>query len=80
VTCSGSIIARVDVPDRVYLLDGQYGRFDIDIWGLELLKERLARGRGCSCSVRIWEAEIVRAIGLTQRDQDTVLMFEQNAR
>ena len=33
--------------DRIYLLAGQYGRFDIDIRGLDLLKDRLARGHGC---------------------------------
>jgi len=68
--------------DRVYLLDGQYCRFDIDIRGLELLKERLARGRGCLLlGSHLGSFEIVRAIGLTQRDREIkVLMYEQNAR
>jgi predicted LPLAT superfamily acyltransferase len=68
--------------DRVYLLDGQYSRFDIDIRGLELLKERLARGQGCLLlGSHLGSFEIVRAIGLTQRDLEIkVLMYEQNAR
>ena len=68
--------------DRIYLLDGQYSRFDIDIQGLELLKERLARSRGCLLlGSHLGSFEIVRAIGLTQRDLEIkVLMYEQNAR
>lgn len=69
------------ILDRVYLLDGQYGRFDIDIRGLDLLKERLARGHGCLLlGSHLGSFEIVRAIGLTQRDLEIkVLMYEQNA-
>src|SRR4029078_6872353 len=32
--------------DRVYLLTGQSGHFDINIRGLDVLKDRLARGHG----------------------------------
>lgn len=68
--------------DRIYLLDGQYSRFDIDIRGLALLKERLARGHGCLLlGSHLGSFEIVRAIGLAQRDLEIkVLMYEQNAR
>jgi predicted LPLAT superfamily acyltransferase len=56
------------ILDRVYLLAGQDGRFDIDIRGLDLLKDRLARGRGCLllCS-HLGSFEVVRAIGDHQR-------------
>jgi predicted LPLAT superfamily acyltransferase len=66
--------------DRVYLLTGQYSRFDIDIRGLDLLKERLARGQGCILlGSHLGSFEIVRAIGLTQRDIEIkVLMSEQH--
>lgn len=66
--------------DRVYLLDEQGSRFDIEIRGLDVLKERLARGRGCLLlGSHLGSFEIVRAIGLTQGDVEIkVLMHEQN--
>lgn len=66
--------------DRVYLLAGQYGRFDIDIRGLDVLKDRLARGRGCLLlGSHLGSFEVVRAIGLARRDVEIkVLMYEQN--
>jgi predicted LPLAT superfamily acyltransferase len=69
------------ILDRVYLLAGQYSRFDIDIRGVEVLKERLARGQGCILlGSHLGSFEIVRAIGLTQGDLEIkVLMYEQNA-
>jgi predicted LPLAT superfamily acyltransferase len=65
--------------DRVYLLTGQPGHFDIDIRGLDVLKDRLARGRGCILlGSHLGSFEIVRAIGLSQRDVEIkVLMHEQ---
>jgi predicted LPLAT superfamily acyltransferase len=66
--------------DRVYLLAGQGSRFDIDIQGDDLLKTCLARGQGCILlGSHLGSFEIVRAIGLTQRDLEIkVLMYEQN--
>ncbi len=66
--------------DRVYLLAGQGSRFDIDIRGLDLLKNRVARGRGCILlGSHLGSFEIVRAIGLTQQDVEIkVLMHEQH--
>jgi len=66
--------------DRLYLLAGPSSHFDIDIQGLDLLKERLARGRGCLLlGSHLGSFEIVRAIGLTQRDVEIkVLMYEEN--
>lgn len=66
--------------DRVYLLAGQGRHFDNDIRGLDVLKERLARGRGCLLlGSHLGSFEIVRAIGLAQRDVETkILMYEQH--
>jgi predicted LPLAT superfamily acyltransferase len=66
--------------DRVYLLTGQAGYFDIDIRGLDVLKDRLARGQGCILlGSHLGSFEIVRAIGLSQRDVEIkVLMHEQH--
>jgi len=67
--------------DRVYLLAGQCSHFDIDIRGLDLLKDRLARGQGCILlGSHLGSFEIVRAIGLSQRDVEIkVLMHEQTS-
>jgi len=69
------------ILDRVYLLAGQDGRFDIDIRGLDLLKDRLARGRGCLLlGSHLGSFEVVRAIGLAHGDLEIkILMYEQNA-
>jgi predicted LPLAT superfamily acyltransferase len=66
--------------DRIYLLAGQYRRFDIQIRGVGLLKDRLARGRGCLLlGSHLGSFEIVRAIGLAQQDVEIkVLMYEQH--
>ena len=66
--------------DRVYLLARPCSRFDIDMRGIELLKDRLARGQGCILlGSHLGSFEIVRAIGLTQQDVEIkVLMYEQN--
>ena len=66
--------------DRLYFLAGQYRRFDIDIQGLDLLRDLWARRQGCILlGSHLGSFEIVRAIGLTLRDVEIkVLMYEQN--
>ena len=66
--------------DRAYLLAGQGNRFNIDIRGLDVLKDRLARGQGCILlGSHLGSFEIARTLGLTQRDVEIkVLMYEQN--
>lgn len=67
--------------DRVYLLAGQSSRFDIEIRGLDVLKDQLARGQGCILlGSHLGSFEIVRATGLGQRNIEIkVLMHEQHA-
>lgn len=67
--------------DRVYLLAGQDRHFDIRIHGVELLKDRLARGQGCILlGSHLGSFEIVRASGLSQGNIEIkVLMYEQNS-
>jgi predicted LPLAT superfamily acyltransferase len=66
--------------DRVYLLAGECSHFDMDIRGLDVLQDRLARGQGCILlGSHLGSFEIVRAIGLTQQNVEIkVLMYEQN--
>lgn len=69
------------VLDRFFLLAGRFHHFDVDVRGLDLLRERLARGRGCILlGSHLGSFEIVRAIGLSQQDLEIkVLMYEQHA-
>src|ERR1043166_3394114 len=54
--------------DRVYLFTGQASHFDIDIRGLDILKDCLARGRGCILlGSHLGSFEIVRAISKLPR-------------
>jgi predicted LPLAT superfamily acyltransferase len=66
--------------DRVYLLAGPCHQFNIDIRGLDVLKDRLARGQGCILlGSHLGSFEIVRAIGLAQRNLEIkVLMHQQH--
>ena len=66
--------------DRVYLLAGRRHQYDIEIRGLEVLKDRLTRGQGCILlGSHLGSFEIVRAIGLAQRDLEIkVLMHQQH--
>jgi len=66
--------------DSVYLLAGQGSRFDIAIQGLDLLTDRVARGKGCLLlGSHLGSFDIVRAIGLTRQDAEIkVLMYEQH--
>ena len=66
--------------DRVYLLAGRRYQYDIEIWGLDVLTDRLARGQGCILlGSHLGSFEIVRAIGLAQRDLEIkVLMHQQH--
>jgi predicted LPLAT superfamily acyltransferase len=66
--------------DRTYLLAGKSSSFDVDIKGLDLLNDRLARGQGCILlGSHLGSFEIVRTIGLTLKDAEIkVLMYEHN--
>jgi predicted LPLAT superfamily acyltransferase len=69
------------VLDRVYLLAGQFARFDIDIRGLDALQAALARGRGCLLlGAHLGSFELLRAVGLLQKKLPlNVVMHEDNA-
>ncbi|MGH7180739.1 MAG: lipid A biosynthesis acyltransferase [Nitrospiraceae bacterium] len=64
--------------DRVYLLSGTSHQFDIEIGGLDVLKDRLARGQGCILlGSHLGSFEIVRAIGLAQRSLEIKILMHQ---
>ncbi|SRR5579864_4021136 len=69
------------VLDRVYLLAGQFERFDIEMRGLDALDAALAQGKGCLLlGAHLGSFELLRAIGLLQKKRPiNVVMYEDNA-
>jgi predicted LPLAT superfamily acyltransferase len=69
------------ILDRIYLLNGQYGRFDVRVQGREIVDAELARGQGCLLiGAHIGSFEIIRFVG---RDAGVLrvalAMYEENA-
>jgi predicted LPLAT superfamily acyltransferase len=69
------------ILDRIYLLNGQYGRFDVRVHGREIVDAELARGQGCLLiGAHIGSFEIIRFVG---RDAGVLrvalAMYEENA-
>ena len=67
--------------DRVYLLAGQFNRFEIVFHGEETILERVHRGQGCILfGSHLGSFEIVRALGFIRGGCPIkVLMHEENA-
>ncbi|HZY19963.1 MAG TPA: acyl-CoA synthetase [Ramlibacter sp.] len=70
------------VLDRVYLLRGEFGRFDIRVTGTEHLEAVLALGRGAFLvGAHLGSFEALRAVGESRRGLPiAMLMYEENAR
>ena len=68
------------VLDRVYFIDGLFGRFDIEVKGLELLRRTLAKGRGCILlGAHLGSFELLRTLAPEHRLSVNVVMYEENA-
>ena len=69
------------IHDRIYLLSGRYGYFDVHLHGLDALDAELARGRGCILlGSHLGSFEVLRARGTFEsRAPINVLMYEDNA-
>ena len=70
------------ILDRVYLLNGQYGRFDVRAHGADIVDSMLARGDGCLLlGAHIGSFEIIRSLGRDARGlRVSLVMYEENAR
>jgi predicted LPLAT superfamily acyltransferase len=70
------------VLDRVYLLNDEVNRFDITIYGEEIVKEILAQGNGCLLlGAHLGSFEVLRLVGRTQPDLSVSLaMYEETGR
>jgi predicted LPLAT superfamily acyltransferase len=68
------------VLDRVYFTDGRFGRFDIEVRGLDLLRRTLAKGRGCLLlGAHLGSFELLRTLAPEHRLAVNVVMYEENA-
>ncbi len=69
------------ILDRVYFLSGRADRFEVDIEGLELVRETLARRRGCLLlGAHFGSFDVLRALGRAESPVAVrVLMHERNA-
>src|SRR5258708_401606 len=68
------------ILDRVYLIDGPFGRFDVEVRGLEPLRRTLARGRGCLLlGAHLGSFELLRTLAPSHGLSVNVVMYEDNA-
>ena len=69
------------IHDRVYLLSGQHGYFDMRVQGLEYLERALERGAGCVLlGSHLGSFEILRAHGTLEKKLPVnILMHMENA-
>jgi predicted LPLAT superfamily acyltransferase len=68
------------VLDRVYFIDGRFGRFDIEVRGLEPLRRTLAKGRGCLLlGAHLGSFELLRTLAPGDRLPVNTVMYEENA-
>jgi len=57
------------ILDRVYLLRGEFQRFDVKLHGKEILHRRMESGRGCILlGSHLGSFEVLRALGVMQRN------------
>jgi predicted LPLAT superfamily acyltransferase len=70
------------ILDRVFLLNDQYGRFDVVVHGEDIVDEMLKSGEGCFLlGAHMGSFEIVRSLGRDARGQRVhLVMYEENAR
>ena len=70
------------ILDRVYLLNGQYGRYDVRVHGEEIVAGMLARGEGCLLlGAHFGSFEIVRFVGHAARaPRVTLVMYQQGTK
>lgn len=68
--------------DRVYLLNGQYGGFDVRVNGKEIVDDMVARGEGCLLlGSHLGSFEIIRFLGRQAPDlRVSLVMYEENAK
>ena len=68
--------------DRVFLLNGQYARFDVRAHGLEIVENMVARGEGCFLlGAHLGSFEVIRSLATAAGGpRVSLVMYEENAR
>ena len=67
--------------DRVFLLNDELARFEVDVHGADLLEDAIREGTGCVLlSAHFGSFEVARAGGRTKGLRVRMLMYEENAR
>lgn len=69
------------ILDRVFLLNDQYARFDVSVYGEEIVSALVARGEGCFLlGAHMGSFEIIRSLGREARGLNvSLLMYAENA-
>lgn len=72
----------ITLLDRVYLLNGQYGRYNVRVHGEEIVSGMLARGEGCLLlGAHFGSFEIIRFVGHAARaPRVSLVMYEQGTK
>lgn len=69
------------ILDRVFLLNQQFSRFNVDVHGAEIVDEMVAGGRGCVLlGAHFGSFEIIRSAGRLRGAKVSMVMYEGNAR
>jgi predicted LPLAT superfamily acyltransferase len=70
------------ILDRVFLFNGQYARFDVSIYGEEIVADLVTRGEGCILlGAHLGSFEIIRALSRKCPGvRVSLVMYEENAR
>lgn len=70
------------VLDRVFLLNDQYARFDVRVYGQDIVDAMVVSGKGCFLlGAHIGSFEIVRSLSrATRGPRVSLVMYEENAR
>jgi predicted LPLAT superfamily acyltransferase len=70
------------ILDRVFFLHGEYGRFDVQVSGEQIVRDHLAHGEGCLLfGAHVGSFEVIRALGREAGGaRISMVMYEDNAR
>ena len=69
------------ILDRIYLLKEQFYRFDVRIYGAEIVEDLIAGGQGCVLlGAHMGSFEIIRSAGRAHGFKVSMVMYEGNAR
>src|SRR6266508_3741149 len=67
------------ILDRVYLLRGEFQRFDVKLHGKEILHRRMESGKGCILlGSHLGSFEVLRALGVMQRNFPLKVLMDAN--